>query len=63
MSDLKRAQDSLQKALQRRRASLLVAKKDIEEQQTLTASPPVELSHDEMEELIEEVRNQERIND
>ena len=60
ISELKRAQDSLHKTLERRREELSVAKKDIEEQQTLTAGPSVELSDDEMEELIEEVRNEEK---
>ena len=60
---MKKAQDSLHKTLERRE-ELSLAKKDIEEeQQILTAGPSVELSNDEMEELIEEVRNEEGTKD
>lgn len=64
MSELKRAQDSLHKALERRREELTLAKKDIEEDhQTMIAGPSAELSDDELEELIEEVRNEEHTSD
>ena len=64
MSELKKAQDSLHKTLERRREELSVAKKNIEEeQQALTAGPSVELSENEMEELVEEVKNEEVASD
>ena len=58
MTELKRAQNSLHQALERRRVEMLATKKDIEEEKVLIASPPVTLSSDEMEELIQTVRNE-----
>ena len=62
MTDLKRAQGSLHKALERRRAELLATTKDIEEeqQQAYRAKSPIQLSDNEMEELIDTVRNEEK---
>lgn len=62
MTDLKRAQDSLHKALERRRAELLATTKDIEEEQlqAYRAKSPIQLSDNEMEELIDIVRNEEK---
>ena len=62
MTDLKRAQDSLNKALERKRAELLAIRKDIEEEQAeaYRTTSPVQLSDNEIEELIDIVRHEEK---
>lgn len=44
--------------MERKRAELIARKIDIEEEEMLTASSPVQLSADEMEQLIETVRSE-----
>lgn len=58
LSDLKKAQNALHQAMERKRAELIARKIDIEEEEMLTASSPVQLSTDEMEQLIETVRSE-----
>ena len=58
LSDLKKAQNALHQAMERKRADLAARKRDIEEEELLTATSPVQLSADEMEQLIETVRNE-----
>ena len=59
MTDLKKAQESLHKALERRRADVLASKNDLEEElQAYHAHSPVILSDDEMKELVEIVRSE-----
>ena len=58
MTELKKAQDALSKALERRKADLLAAMKDVEERQIITTTPAIQLSDSDMEELIETVKNE-----
>ena len=62
MTDLKRAQVSLHKALGRKRAELLAIRKDIkvEQAEAYCATSPVQLSDNEIEELINIVRHEEK---
>ena len=55
---MKKAQNALHQAMERKRADLTARKRDIEEEELLTATSPVQLSADEMEHLIETVRNE-----
>ena len=61
MTDLKRAQVSLHKALERKRAELLAIRKDIKEEQAeaYCATSPVQLSDNEIEELINILKHEE----
>ena len=60
ISELKKAQDALVKALERRKVPLLAAKQDDQEKLIASASvaPAIQLSDDEMGHLIETIRNE-----
>ena len=57
MTDLKKAQDALMKALERRKTTLLAIEQDEKEKAIAIAPPPVQLSDEEMENLVETIKN------